>query len=230
MPVTVELQQQLMADAGEIISMRNLEGPLPAVPLVVPEVGIWRTVISISSFGVSEIVPYDTDTGVLLLATTGAPIQLAAEYSTTKVYGAGTQQVRFNGASILIGGGAWPVTIMETDDDGFAISYRMPAGNYSVVGTNLDLEQGPFVDDPLVDEPRTATVAAYKYADLALMESWTEVVVGPRIGTFINIENPFVATETWILKVFADWGTLGTGGVRKMAPIAGLQVYAQGVS
>lgn len=162
----------------------------------------------------------------------GNPIQLGAPYITTRVYGAGTQQVVFDpapGTSILIGGGDWPVVIMETDIDGYVLSYRMPAGNYSVVGVHLDLQQGPLVDDPLLDETRTATVAAYKYADLTLMNSWTGVVVGPRIGTFITIENPFTADETWILKVFADWGTLGTGGVRKMAPIAGLQVYAQGV-
>lgn len=226
---TIHGHRQLMVDAGHIISLRNLEGPLPAVPLVVPEVGIWRTVLPISAFGVSEIVPYDADTGVLLWATTGDPIELGAEYITTKVYGGGTQQVCFDGAAIASGGGAWPVVVMETDGDGFAISYRMPAGNYSVVGANLDLKQGPFVDEPLLEEARSATVAAYKYADLTLMESWTEVVVGPRIGTFINIENPFIATETWILKVFADWGTLGAGGVRQMAAIAGLQVYAQGV-
>lgn len=221
--------KQSMADAGKIISLRNFDGPLPAAPLPVPEIGIWRTPINITSFGVTKIVPYDGDTGALLLGISGDPIELGAEYNITKVYAGGTQQVRFNGAAIASGGGAWPVTVLESDDDGLAISFRMPAGNYSVVGAHLDLKQGPIVDDPLLEEERSATVAAYRYSNLTLMNSWTEVVVGPRIGTFIRIENPFIATETWILKVFADWGTLGVGGVRQMAAIAGLQVYAQGV-
>lgn len=59
--------RQLMADAGHIISMRNTAGPYVAAPLPVLEVGIWRTPIFLTPFGISEIVPYDADTGVLLL-------------------------------------------------------------------------------------------------------------------------------------------------------------------
>lgn len=69
MAVAFGAHKQFMVDAGKIISLRNFDGPIPATPIAVPEIGIWRTPITITPYGISKIVPYDADTGVLLLGT-----------------------------------------------------------------------------------------------------------------------------------------------------------------
>lgn len=185
-------------------------------PVTTPHAHLGNRCVGIWMQGGHDIVIVGLET------SPSASYELGAFADHSFVYGAGRDLAHFAPGGVLDG-------VTEHDyDSGLVTGWLLPAGTYTSIGCNIDFGEGGSVPDPLTDETRTVNIEARRASDDVLLATFSNTVVGPRIGTFVTIDEPHVFTTSWVLRVYVTFDRV-TGTARLNVHV-GEDVFALGAA